>query len=106
MHQDNLVENVRNMRVELERLLKKSILPLKLVGSVRGRGLFWAVEFMHDTATKTPFPVGTQFCDRVVRKYLELGLNSSGKFGVTGDVYVDRVLVCPPYTVTAGDLRR
>ena len=88
----------------LERLLKESILPLKLVEDVRGRGLFWGIEFMQNAETKTPLPTGTQFCDWVVRKSLELGLNILGNLGVTGDVYVDHVMVCPPYTVTETEL--
>lgn len=103
---ENLIENVKTMGAVLGNLLRQSILPLELVGDVRGRGLFWAVEFMRNAETKTPFPSGTQFCDRVVRKSLELGLSILGNLGVTGDVYVDHVLICPPYTVTEGDIER
>lgn len=92
------------MGEKLELLLRKEIQPLPLVGDIRGRGLFWAIEFVQDKQLKTPFSAKVDFCGQVVRQSLELGLNVLGNLGVTGKHQVDHVLVCPPYIVTDHEL--
>lgn len=93
------------MGSKLEFLLKQEIGPLPLVGDIRGRGLFWAVEFVQDKELKTPFSPKVDFCGQVVRQSLELGLNILGNLGVTGKYQVDHVLVCPPYIITELELQ-
>jgi adenosylmethionine-8-amino-7-oxononanoate aminotransferase len=88
----------------LKTLLKANNGPLEFVGDIRGRGLFWAVEFVQDTRSKTPFPASMRLCHRIVDKALELGLNILGKLGVTGDVHVDHVIISPLYVVTKNEL--
>ncbi|CAI7577982.1 unnamed protein product [Penicillium manginii] len=101
---DNLIERSRIMGDKLEALLRKEIGQHPLVGDIRGRGLFWAVEFVLDKDQKTPFPIKANFCSQVVKISLKLGLNILGNLGHTGDYQVDHILVCPPYTVTDGEL--
>lgn len=93
------------MGVILGDLLRQEVAPLPLVGDVRGRGLFWSVEFMMHGPSRIPPPREAKFCDRVVVRALELGLNILGNLGVTGDVYVDHVMISPPYIVTEEELR-
>lgn len=88
----------------LEDLLRNEIGPLPLVGDIRGRGLFWAVEFVLDKKLKTPFPREANFCSQVVKNSLDMGLNILGNLGHTGEYQVDHILVCPPYTVTNREL--
>ncbi|KAL3495748.1 pyridoxal phosphate-dependent transferase [Aspergillus germanicus] len=101
---DNLIERTARMGKKLEALLRKEIGPLPLVGDIRGRGLFWAVEFVLDKGLKTTFPPKIDFCTQVVRHSLESGLNILGNLGHTGEYQVDHVLVCPPYIVTESEL--
>lgn len=89
----------------LGRLLCEEVGPMPLVGDVRGRGLFWAVEFMLYEPGRIPLPREAKFCDRVVNRALNLGLNILGNLGVTGEVYVDHIIICPPYIVTEQELR-
>ncbi|RGP69941.1 hypothetical protein FLONG3_7598 [Fusarium longipes] len=96
----------QKMGAVLERLLKDRIEPLETVGDIRGRGLFWAVEFIQDRQRKTPFPASMRLCHRIVDKSLDLGLNILGNLGQTGSVHVDHVIVCPPYVVTEPELKR
>lgn len=101
---ENLLQNVRDMGKVLGKLLSEKVADLPLVGDVRGRGLFWAVEFMLDGPNGIPFPQEAKFCDKVVNIALEKGLNILGNLGVTGSVYVEHVIVCPPYIVNSEEL--
>lgn len=42
---DNLLDNVVKMGVILQELLMMKIDPLDIVANIRGRGLFWGIEF-------------------------------------------------------------
>ncbi|KAH8894187.1 PLP-dependent transferase [Thozetella sp. PMI_491] len=103
---EDLLGNVTRMGNVLERLLREEIGTLAFVGDIRGRGLFWAVEFMLDKEKRMPFPADAKFCDRVVERALELGLNILGNLGTTGDVHVELVILSPPYVVNEEELRR
>lgn len=103
---EDILDNVTRLGVVLERLLRDQIGDLKLVGDIRGRGLFWAVEFMLDPETLVPFPANAGFCNRIVDRALELGLNILGNLGTTGAVHVEHVIISPPYVVTEAELCR
>jgi adenosylmethionine-8-amino-7-oxononanoate aminotransferase len=89
---------------KLEAALRREIEPLPMVGDIRGRGLFWAVEFVLHKNTKKPFPLEANFSNKVVASALRRGVNILGNLGHTGTYQVDHVLVCPPYIVTEGDI--
>lgn len=61
---------------------------------------------MLDPKTKKPFGNNTRYCDQVVDRALELGLNILGNLGRTGDVHVELVILSPPYVVTEDELGR
>ncbi|BAE63793.1 unnamed protein product [Aspergillus oryzae RIB40] len=101
---DNLIERCAYIGQKLETLLRKEIGPLPLVGNIRGRGLFWAVEFVLNKKAKTLFPGQVKFCSQVVKKSLDMALNILGNLGHTGKYQVDHILVCPLYTVMGSEL--
>lgn len=103
---EKIQDNVVRMGSVLERLLRERIGSLKLVGDIRGRGLFWAVEFMLEPEKLVPFPADAGFCNRVVDRALELGLNILGNLGATGALHVEHVIISPPYVVTEAELCR
>jgi adenosylmethionine-8-amino-7-oxononanoate aminotransferase len=102
---DNILDNVIAMGQNLELELRQQLDHLPYVGDIRGRGLFWAVEFVLDTATKTPFPREHNFSNRIVEVAAELGLNVLGNLGKTGEIDVELIIICPPYIVTKEDVR-
>lgn len=88
-------------------LLNSELGHLPLVGDIRGRGLFWAVEFMQDPQNRVPFaPRDFKFCNRVVDTCLDMGLNLLGNLGDTGSVHIEHVIISPPYIVNEEQLRR
>ncbi|KAH8423034.1 uncharacterized protein LDX57_000790 [Aspergillus melleus] len=103
---DNLIDRVNLKGQRLETLLRTEISPLPLVGDIRGRGLFWAVEFVLNKDLKTPFPIEANFCSQVVKNSMKMGLNILGNLGHTGQYQVDHILVCPPYTVEDWELEK
>lgn len=53
---DELVGNVRRQGALLGKLLKEKVGTHWCVGDVRGKGLFWGIEFVANKSTKEPFP--------------------------------------------------
>lgn len=98
--EENLVENCKRMGAVLGEQMKAEILPLPLVGDVRGRGLYWAAEFVLDKKAKTPFPLNENFSNKVVAAAADLGLNILGNLGKTGPIDVEHVMIAPPYIIT------
>lgn len=101
---DNLMENVRKMGVLLEQLLLENIAPLAMVGNIRGRGLFWAVEFMLDKEKKIPFPMDDDFSSKVKDVGLTCGVNVLSNMGFAGMHMIDTAALTPPFTVTEPEL--
>lgn len=103
---DNILDNVKAMGNLLKEELHREISQLSHVGDIRGRGLFWAVEFMLDPATKTAFSARDNFSNRIVDVAAQLGLNIIGTIGKTGFYDVDFIIIAPPYIVTASEIQK
>ena len=57
---DDLIANVQAMGDRLESALQERFGNHRHVGDIRGRGLFWALEFVTDRAAKTVFDPGVE----------------------------------------------
>ena len=55
LRDEDLVANVRRQGALLGKLLKQKVGSHWAVGDVRGKGLFWGIEFVENKATKTPY---------------------------------------------------
>ena len=104
---DGLIGNVKAQGVLLETLLREGLENHPYVGNIRGRGLFWGVEFVRDKNTKEPFEpswgVAAAIYEEGVRQtpgvMLYPGTGSvDGKRG-------DHILLAPPYNITADEIR-
>jgi adenosylmethionine-8-amino-7-oxononanoate aminotransferase len=100
IQRDNLLENVTRMGSLLEHLLQEHIAPLPLVGNIRGKGLFWAVEFMLDKERKIPFPMDDDFSSKVKDVALSFGVNVLCNMGFSGMHKIDTAARTPPFTAT------
>ena len=103
--QDKLVERCRSMGGVLERLLKENLAPEhnKYVGNIRGRGLFWAIEFVADQETKEPLDPAVEFGLRLQKKAFELGVAIYPGAATVDGAKGDHVIIAPPYTVEEQD---
>jgi adenosylmethionine-8-amino-7-oxononanoate aminotransferase len=104
IQRDNLLQNVRRMGFLLEHLIQEHIAPLPLVGNIRGKGLFWAVEFMLDKERKIPFPMDDGFSSKVKDAALCCGVNVLCNMGSAGMYKIDTAAIAPPFTVTEPEL--
>jgi len=106
IREDNLVENVAKMGGLLEKLLREKVAVLPYVGDVRGKGLFWGIEFVKDKETKKPFQVEAG----VAMGVHEIGMKEPYNISIypgTGTVdgkTGDHVLLAPAYNVTSSDI--
>lgn len=102
---DNLVERCASMGHLLERELRMALEGKEYVGDIRGRGLFWGIEFVQDKDCKRSFEPKVEFGYRVQRKAFELGVAIYPGATTVDGVKGDHVLIAPPYTVTEADVR-
>jgi adenosylmethionine-8-amino-7-oxononanoate aminotransferase len=101
---DNLLANVRTMGQRLEAALIERFGNHRHVGDIRGRGLFWALEFVTDRASKAVFDPALKMNERVKREALARGLAIYPMGGTIDGVRGDHVIVAPPYIVTAAEI--
>jgi len=101
---DDLLANVRTMGSRLETALIERFGNHRHVGDVRGRGLFWALEFVSDRASKSVFDPQLKINERVKREALARGLAIYPMGGTIDGVRGDHVIVAPPYIVTAPEI--
>ena len=65
---EELVQRCADMGRVLERELRKQFRGAAYVGDIRGRGLFWAVEFVRDKGSKESFDPELGFGSKVQRR--------------------------------------
>lgn len=101
---DNLLENVRAMGARLEAALVERFGNHRHVGDIRGRGLFWALEFVADRATKQVFDPAMKLNERVKRAALERGVAIYPMGGTIDGRLGDHIVIAPPYIATAAQI--
>ncbi|KAJ0165262.1 putative aminotransferase [Colletotrichum tanaceti] len=92
-------------RKTLEALLRAELTGCRSVGDIRGRGLFWGVEFVGDRDTRETFDPKTGFGIRVQERAFEKGVALYPGAGTVDGTRGDHVLLAPPYTATEEELR-
>ncbi|KAK1834964.1 pyridoxal phosphate-dependent transferase [Podospora conica] len=101
-----LVAHAKEVGGYLGRRLREVLMGHPYVGDVRGRGLFWAVEFVVDKGSKMPFPASLEVHAKLHARGMQRGyevalFNAAGGYdGYRGGHF----LVCPPFIVTRADV--
>jgi len=105
---DELVRRCNSMGEILGILLRQRLACKgnKYVGDIRGRGLFWAIEFVAEQGSKKPFEPAVEFGLRVQKKCFDFGVAIYPGVATVDGVRGDHVLIAPPYTVETGDLMK
>lgn len=107
IREENLLQNVKERGEELSRLLVESLGRHPNVGNIRGRGLFWGIEFVKDKETSRPFPLE----DGVAMGVSELGLTSPYSIlmypgtGTLNGKLGDHIIISPPFNITVEDVQ-
>jgi adenosylmethionine-8-amino-7-oxononanoate aminotransferase len=99
IRRDNLLANVVAMGDLLDRRLVERFGQNPRVGDIRGRGLFRALEFVADRATKAPFDPALKLHARIKREAMARGLMVYPMGGTIDGVHGDHVLLAPPFIV-------
>jgi adenosylmethionine-8-amino-7-oxononanoate aminotransferase len=100
--EQNLIQNVCEMGLLLEQGLKARLGAHPHIGDIRGKGLFWGIEFVRDRETKEPFDPSLGVAMAVHQKGMESKYSISLYPG-TGTVdgrRGDHILIAPAYNVT------
>ena len=101
MSDEKMVENAASIGEKvIKPLLQELMAKHKVIGEVRGRGVFWALDLVKDRATREPLaPYGgtSPAMGELVAACKKLGLMPFTNF--------NRMHVCPPCNVTEAELR-
>ncbi len=104
IREQDLVANVRRMGARLEQALAERLGNHPHIGDIRGRGLFWAVEFVADRASRAVFNPALRLNERVKQETLAEGVAIYPMGGTIDGRQGDHVIVAPPYIATEDDV--
>jgi adenosylmethionine-8-amino-7-oxononanoate aminotransferase len=104
--EQDLVKNVRKMGAYLGKLLGERFANHPYVGDVRGRGLFWCVEFVANKNTKESFHPQMNIARQMRQRGLEKGYDVCmfSASGCAGGTEGDHFLLAPAYTIGEADV--
>lgn len=106
IERDGLVANTRDQGCHLETSLRRRLGSHPHVGDIRGKGLFWGVEFVRDRVTKEPFDPALMV-GKLVHEKAMMGGRKGGPMmiyhgqGCAGNKTGDHVMIMPAYNVDA-----
>jgi adenosylmethionine-8-amino-7-oxononanoate aminotransferase len=103
---DDLLANARAMGERLEAGLQDRFGNHAHVGDIRGRGLFWALEFVEDRASRRGFDPARKVNDAVKDAAMAAGVMIYPMGGTIDGRQGDHVIVAPPYTARPEDIDR
>ena len=99
IEEEDLLANVRRMGTVLTEALTERFGNAPHVGDIRGRGLFQALEFVADRASKTPFPPAASLATQVKAEAMARGLMCYPMNGTIDGQQGAHVLLAPPFLI-------
>jgi adenosylmethionine-8-amino-7-oxononanoate aminotransferase len=102
--ENDLLANVRKQGLLLEALLRERFGSHPHIGDIRGRGLFFAIEFVADRERKRPFDSSLKIHERIKDHALHAGLGIYPTGGTIDGRVGDHALIAPPYISQARDI--
>lgn len=101
---DDLLPQVRQRGAYLEQRLHDRFGNHRHAGNIRGRGLFWAVEFVADRAAKEPFDPARKLHQRIRQAALARGLICYPSGGTADGVRGDHAILAPAYIASEDEI--
>ena len=99
MEREHLVERSAEVGARLGAQLKENLSGHPMVGDIRGCGMFWGVELVHDKATSLPFAPEKKLTNRVVAAALKRGMFVYPSSGMAGKAGGDAIMITPPFII-------
>jgi adenosylmethionine-8-amino-7-oxononanoate aminotransferase len=96
---DRLLENVVARGKQLKQALHDRFDEHPYVGDIRGRGLFYGLEFVADRTTKEPFDPARRIAATLKEVALQNGLMCYPAAGTVDGFRGDHVLLAPPFII-------
>ena len=104
LDKENLLENVMARGEQLRQMLQSSFEQHPHVGDVRGRGLFLAIEFVKDKASKQPPPAELGLPAWLKNRAMEEGLICYPGGGTVDGKNGVHILLAPPFIYTEANV--
>jgi len=104
MREEKLVPRVAAQGEKLRDMLQERFGNHAHVGDIRGRGLFWSLEFVQERASKAVFDPKLKLNARVKAAALDRGLMVYPMGGTIDGKQGDHVTLAPPFIVTDAEL--
>lgn len=106
IREDNILENINTQGTYLGEQLKLLLSDHPNVGDIRGRGLFWGIEFVRNKDTKEPFDPKLGIAQRILDCSISAPYNMTvyPGSGTAGGVSGDHIILAPTYLVTKDDI--
>jgi len=104
LYEHRLVDRSREMGEGLGDKLQRLAAQHPIIGNVRGKGLFWGVEFVRDRSTHEAFPFGANIAGQVVDEAFGQGLMVYPARGAQDGAAGDAIIIAPPLTITETEL--
>jgi adenosylmethionine-8-amino-7-oxononanoate aminotransferase len=101
---NNLIEQVRSRGELFQSRLQFHFGQHANVGDIRGRGLFWGLEFVSDRSTKEPFDNQLKLAGRLKKAAFDEGLICYPMPGTRDGRIGDHVLLAPPFIAEEDEL--
>jgi adenosylmethionine-8-amino-7-oxononanoate aminotransferase len=101
---NKLIEQVRHRGEFFQSRLQFHFGQHPNVGDIRGRGLFWGLEFVSNRATKAPFDNQLKLAGRLKKAAFDEGLICYPMPGTRDGQIGDHVLLAPPYIAEENEL--
>jgi len=104
IHRDGLLERVQGAGAYLQGQLQRRFGDHPHVGDIRGRGLFWGLEFVRDRGSKAWFDPSLRLHARLKAAAMAEGLMVYPMGGTVDGRCGDHVLLAPPFIATDTEL--
>jgi adenosylmethionine-8-amino-7-oxononanoate aminotransferase len=99
MEQERLVERSAEVGATLGATLKEELSGHPMVGDIRGVGMFWGIELVHDKQTRVPFAPEKKVTNRVLGAAVRRGMFFYPATGMAGKAGGDAMMITPPFTI-------